>query len=65
MAAEDDGASLDWEAHEDEIRSLFITQNKTLREVAAEMTKKYGFTARYVGPHTTTAKAQRSKLDRC
>jgi len=62
MAAEDDGASLNWGAHEDEIHSLFITQNKTLREVAAEMTKKHGFTARYIIPHTTTAKARRSKL---
>ena len=47
MPTEDERAApLDWAAHEDEIRDLFISKNKTLREVATEMSEKHGFTAR-------------------
>jgi len=47
MPTEDERAApLDWAAHEDEIRDLFIPKNKTLREVATEMSEKHGFTAR-------------------
>lgn len=45
MAPEDEGASLDWRKHEDKIRHLFISQNRTWKEVAAEMSERYGFTA--------------------
>ncbi|KAK0617014.1 ankyrin repeat-containing domain protein [Immersiella caudata] len=45
MAAEDEGASLDWETHETQIRNLFISQNKTWKEVAAIMSETQQFTA--------------------
>jgi len=47
MAPDDDGSSLDWKTHEDEIRNLFISQNKTWKEVAVEMSDKHHFTATY------------------
>jgi len=47
MASEDKGASLDWETHEAQIRNLFISQNKTWKEVVAEMSEKHSFTATF------------------
>ncbi|KAK1756770.1 ankyrin repeat-containing domain protein [Echria macrotheca] len=45
MALNDESASLDWDAHETEIRNLFISQNKTWKEVSMEMSQRYHFTA--------------------
>jgi len=47
MAADDQGASLDWETHKTRIRNLFISQNKTWKEVAAIMSEEHQFTATY------------------
>ncbi|KAK4446190.1 ankyrin [Podospora aff. communis PSN243] len=45
MAADDEGASLNWETHETQIRNLFISQNKTWKEVATIMSEEHQFTA--------------------
>jgi hypothetical protein len=48
MAMEDDGTTItaaDWQRHEDEILDLFVTKEKTLREVMEHMRNKHGFDA--------------------
>lgn len=47
MATDDEGASLNWETHGTQIRNLFISQNKTWKEVAAIMSEEHQFTATY------------------
>jgi len=46
----DDGALLNWEVYETEICRLFISHNRTWREVAMEISKRYYFTAMYTLP---------------
>lgn len=39
---------LDWGKHGAEILELFVTQNKTLKEVMRYMKERHGFVAKYV-----------------
>jgi uncharacterized ubiquitin-like protein YukD len=48
--AENGQATLDWAKHEGEIRDLFVSQGKTLKEVIAHMREKHNFEARYIDP---------------
>lgn len=42
--------ALDWAKHSDEIRDLFISQNKTLAQVITHMKERHNFKATYVLP---------------
>lgn len=42
------GPGLDWGKHEAEILELFVTRNKTLKEVRKQMEERHGFVATYV-----------------
>ena len=45
MAHRDDGAMLDWNKHEAEIRDLLETKRKPLREVREHMSTIHNFNA--------------------
>ncbi len=47
MSLDEEGMSLDWDRHEDEILDLFISQNKPLREVKEHMRKTHHFNPTY------------------
>jgi len=49
--AENGRPTLDWAKHEGEIRDLFVSQGKTLKEVMAHMRKQHNFEARYIDTH--------------
>lgn len=46
MPLDHKGNPLDWGKHEDEILDLFVSQNKTLREVVEHMSATHNFNAR-------------------
>lgn len=48
MPLAQDTPGLDWSKYEAEILELFVTRNKTLKEVVKYMKKRHGFVARYV-----------------
>lgn len=39
----------EWELYKDEIKVLYLKENKTRKEVMASMKKAHGFQARFVG----------------
>jgi hypothetical protein len=41
-------SKVDWEPHEDEIRSLFVDRDWTWKQVMEHMKTTYGFEATYV-----------------
>ena len=49
MPPDEEGSSLIWGRHEAEILDLFVTRNKTLKEVKKHMEKEHGLIATY-GP---------------
>jgi hypothetical protein len=47
MLPAEEGTPLDWAKHEDEILELFVSRNKTLREVMEQMRTKHNFNPTY------------------
>ncbi len=48
MSQDEEGLALNWGRHEAEILDLFVTRNKTLKEVKKHMENEHGLIATYV-----------------
>ena len=47
MPPDEEGPALNWGRHEAEILDLFVTRNKTLKEVMKHMKETHGLSATY------------------
>jgi hypothetical protein len=47
----------EWQVYKEEIRAMYLSENKSREEVMAAMEKTYGFRARFVGHRPLISKA--------